>query len=208
MLPDVAVPDAIAACFFACLSPEIDDIWFCINMDVVPYVNLILHPNYVALSSGDTRQPRIVAPNFFVPGTYLNAKYYNAYDASNVVGGSSTSYFIRLAEMYLIAAEALARNGASAAEVKQYLHPVQTRAAAPLTQTEDISELLEAIRLEKIKELGTENGIAWTDMIRYAVRDGLNLSLIKPSLLRPEQYILPIPEISVERGVVQQNPGY
>lgn len=133
MLPDVAVPEAIAACIFACLSPEIDDIWFCINRDVAPYVNLILHPNYVALSSGDTRQPRIVAPNFFVPGTHLNAKYYNAYDASNVVGGSSTSYFIRLAEMYLIAAEALARNGASATEVKLYLHPVQTRAAAPLT---------------------------------------------------------------------------
>ena len=78
----------------------------------------------------------------------------------------------------------------------------------PPTQTDDPAALLEAIRIEKLKELGTESGIPWIDMVRYAKLDGLNLNLIKPTITQEFKYILPIPGISVERGVVVQNPGY
>lgn len=171
------------------------------------FSGILLSQTYTTELAMDPRQATIVGFHLWL-GFPVNAKYFNPLDSSRLAGGDSTSYFIRLAEIYLIAAEVLARQGAAADQVTAYLHPIQDRAQVPRTTAATSAELLEAIRIEKLKELGTENGIPWIDMVRFAVLDALDISSYKPAVVRPTQYILPIPESSVQQGVVEQNPGY
>ncbi len=119
----------------------------------------------------------------------------------------SPTYFIRLAEIYLIKAEALARNNAPLAEAKIPLQAITSRAAgAPrisLATTKD--QLLNEIHAEYIKELCFENGSDWFANIRFD-----KIRTIKPSVTKISQYIFPIPESEIFSNTLFgiQNPDY
>jgi hypothetical protein len=67
-------------------------------------------------------------------------------------------------------AEAIVRSNGSLAEAKDSLNVIRTRVKMPATAASTRSELLKAIREEKIWELGAESGEEW---IRFsALRQG------------------------------------
>ncbi len=117
------------------------------------------------------------------------------------------TYFIRLAEMYLIKAEALTRSDAPLSDAKLPLQVVRSRAfgtpQASLATTKEA--LLNEIHAEIIKELCFENGSDWFANIRFD-----KIKTIKPSVTSVNQYILPIPESETLTNNLfgPQNPGY
>lgn len=113
---------------------------------------------------------------------------------------------IRLAEIYLIHAEAKARvdNGVSQVAFKS-LEKVQERAGytTPIADYTTVEAFVKAIQEEKERELLFE-GETWFDYCRT------KLALTKYSSLKDEKYFLyPIPaaEIGLGKGLTQ-NPGY
>lgn len=133
-------------------------------------------------------------------------------------------YHLRMAEVYLILAEAEARaNNMVTANALAALNAVRTRAGATTTGGDGfetypaaitLDQFLEAVRIEKMIELGAEMGEEWFDLVRYDFADGFGTGFqasdIKPSATNPDKFILPISAESIDAsgGVVKQNPGY
>lgn len=119
----------------------------------------------------------------------------------------SPTYYIRLAEMYLIKAEGLARSGASLDEAKAPMLIIKSRAyGSPQTSSAvTIPELLDEIFDEYIRELAFENGSELGAGIRFG-----KIMEMKPTITSPNQYILPIPEAELSGNALfgEQNPGY
>lgn len=117
------------------------------------------------------------------------------------------TYFIRLAEMYLIKAEGLAFSGASLAASKAPLDVIRNRAGIGDSPAITIDELKNDIFDEIIKELAFENGSDWFAAIRFN-----KAMTLKPSITSINQYILPIPESEINSNalisLLDQNPGY
>lgn len=147
---------------------------------------------------------------------YANNKFANQY-----LNGKSfeVAYHLRMAELYLIFAEANARaNNAVTTEALNALNAVRTRVGATtggngfVTYPASISlaQFLEAVRIEKSIELAGEMGEEWFDLVRYHFVDGFDVSTVKPTATNPEKYILPIPSQTVEvtNNLVVQNPSY
>lgn len=155
----------------------------------------IASPWFKTFMEGD---PRIAAS--YTPGNSAIIKVNNA-------TFFSPSYFIRMAEMYLIKAEGLARSGAPLADAKAPLDTVRSRAygtpqTSPATNTE---ELLDEIYEEIIRELAFENGSEWFAGIRFD-----KIMTVKPTVISTDQFILPIPEAEIMSNALfgKQNPGY
>lgn len=110
---------------------------------------------------------------------------------------------LRLAEMYLIRAEANARLGADAATVRADINEVRNRAGlADLPADVDTQqELLDAILLERRFELAME-GHRFFDLRRFGVAtDVLGITA--------ERLLFPIPQAEMDvNDQLEQNPGY
>nr|WP_315246760.1 RagB/SusD family nutrient uptake outer membrane protein [uncultured Flavobacterium sp.] len=134
-----------------------------------------------------------------------------------------TLYFLRMAEIYLIYAEAAARSTNSVpSEALTALNTIRTRAGATtggngfVTYPPAITyaQFLEAVRMEKLMELGSETGENWYDLIRYDYADGFGtgfqVSDVKATATNPDFFIMPIPDVSIKAGnnIIKQNPGY
>jgi len=129
-------------------------------------------------------------------------------------------YHLRMAEVYLIFAEANARaNNSVTTDALNALNAVRIRAGATTTggdgfetypATITLNEFIEAVRIEKYVELGAEQGEEWFDLVRYHFEDGFDITTVKPTATTPNRYILPIDVVTIEAGgnVVDQNPGY
>ncbi|MBC9795825.1 RagB/SusD family nutrient uptake outer membrane protein [Sinomicrobium weinanense] len=129
-------------------------------------------------------------------------------------------YHLRMAEVYLIYAEAVARaNNSVTTEALAALNVVRIRGGATTTGGDGfetypssitLEQFLEAVRIEKYVELGVETGEEWFDLVRYHFVDGFDVTTVKPSATDPDKYILPIDGTTIEAGgnVVEQNPGY
>lgn len=176
-----------------------------INQPWGSFGGLSLSPAYLAWLESDPRaETAIRISDDFGIEVLQNGKFSKPSDDESL---EASGLLLRLAELYLIQAEAWVRAGNIAAG-QAALNQIRARAGLFPEFSNSPESLLAAIRLEKIKELGTETGSTWLDMVRYAVLDGLNLQPIKDGLNSPHQYILPMPQASVDRGVVVQNPGY
>ena len=137
-------------------------------------------------------------------------------------------YHMRFAEIYLILAEASARDAsavttealdainalrvARGAAEQDGVNPVGGFAEYPAEISYD--QFLEAVRVEKAIELVAETGESWFDLIRYDYADGFGsgfqVSDHKPTATNSDKFILPIPQASIDAagGVVKQNPTY
>ncbi|WP_432221022.1 RagB/SusD family nutrient uptake outer membrane protein [Flavobacterium sp. TMP13] len=122
----------------------------------------------------------------------------------------NTLYHLRLAEIYLIKAEAEARQqDGDLSSALTDLNEIRIRAGVTEKDLSDKATLLEDIRQEKILELFFENGESWFDLVRYHTLGNLTASQIKSSLISEDKFILPIPlQVITGNKSVIQNKGY
>lgn len=112
---------------------------------------------------------------------------------------------IRLADVLLMAAEAILRGGGNIPDARDYLNRVRTRVGIPPTQANG-QALLGQVYSERRKELATE-GHRYFDLVRTGQA---------ATILGPQGYVdgvhqwLPIPQIEIDlsENSLVQNPGY
>lgn len=155
--------------------------------------------------SGENMDPRYSQIyNWTEEGCVMN-KYLN-----NVNGEDANPYYIlRYAEMYLLRAEAQARNG-NFNEARNSLKNITTRAGYDEDYTLSIadSNLLLKIFQHKYLEFNGENYEEWFDMVRFNQLDGINFEDIK--YIRSFKHkTLPIPyDALAGNNQLVQNPDY
>lgn len=117
------------------------------------------------------------------------------------------SIVFRLAEQYLIRAEARAHLG-NLSGARTDLNIIRNRAGLDVTPAETKNELLNAILQERFVELFTEQGHRWFDLKRTG-KDVDILGAIKPNY-EPTDALWPIPETELEINpkLRPQNSGY
>lgn len=133
-------------------------------------------------------------------------------DKYNLMGGSEGCCFIlfRLAEMYLIKAEALVRMG-KAGEARIVLEEFdQARYTVPVDIPSAPEALLQEILDERIREFYMENDFRWLDMKRLGIQ--LQRTIKGETFtLQPDdfRYCFPIPkrELELNKNMVQ-TPGW
>ncbi|TGV00559.1 RagB/SusD family nutrient uptake outer membrane protein [Flavivirga rizhaonensis] len=110
-------------------------------------------------------------------------------------GGGNTVNMLRMAEMYLIYAEAEARrSGGVLADALDKLNDIRNRAGVPPKMLSDKATLLEDIRNEKILELFKETGESWFDFVRYDRLGDIDAAALRPTITNPGKLIFPIPQ--------------
>ncbi len=111
---------------------------------------------------------------------------------------------IRLADVYLMAAEAIVRSNGDAGKASSYLNKVRTRVALQPYIGQTGAALLELIYKERRFELATE-GHRFFDLVRT---DKAAETL--KGFTKGKSELLPIPqqEIDITVGKLKQNPGY
>ncbi len=113
----------------------------------------------------------------------------------------------RLAEQYLIRAEARAQRG-KIVDAQTDLNKIRTRAGLPNTTASTLNDLLKAIFDERQVELFTEKGLRWFDLKRTG-RAAEVLAPIKPGWQHTD-ILFPVPEseILLNPNLLPQNDGY
>lgn len=136
---------------------------------------------------------------------YSTNIYYNSsrdrymiYKYQDVASGSDNVIVTRLAEMYLIRAEAKINGAVGTAVALDDVNFIRNRAGiddllGPIT----IDNILNERRLEFAFE-----GLRWDDIQRYQILSA------KPSLVSVNQLVWPIPQLEVDVVGLEQNPGY
>lgn len=117
--------------------------------------------------------------------------------------GDDNVTLIRLAEMYLIRAEANARLGQNIDLVVEDLDKIRNRAGLDDTEADTYEELILAIEQERMFELAFE-GHRWFDLVRTN-----RAMAVLENVTSTNQYLWPIPQR--ERDInsnLDQNPGY
>ena len=178
---------------------------------------------YVSATDSDTVRVKINPPPYrlYTPRTYSNRifpslnKFHDPFRLTvNDVRGSRDFFVARLAETYLIAAEALLRDG-RATEALPYINAVRRRAAIPGHEAEmelTLAQLtLAEILNERARELAGEMQ-RWFDLVRthtlvprvraYNPDGGPNI--------QPYHALRPIPRTQMDGTTCcyTQNPGY
>ncbi|MER3374560.1 MAG: RagB/SusD family nutrient uptake outer membrane protein [Allomuricauda sp.] len=117
------------------------------------------------------------------------------------------SIIFRLAEQYLIRAEARARLG-NISGAQQDLNTIRNRAGLTDSSASSVNDLLDAILHERRVELFCEQGQRWSDLKRTGNAASV-LSLVKPNWQETD-VLLPIPEseLEVNPNLLPQNSGY
>lgn len=168
-----------------------------------------------SLEPGDKRQEKWIDSLLYSGVTY----YYPYKYKLNMTDNTRTEYFVvlRLAEMYLVRAEARINNNKIADGIKD-LNTLRDRArqapsstipnplpALPLNLS--LSSALAAVARERKVELSTEECHRWFDLKRTGKLN--SISPQKPATWRANVGVYPIPlvEISANPTLVQ-NPGY
>ncbi len=139
---------------------------------------------------------------------YFIRKYAGLADESSVDGEPALNWGnnvreIRLADVYLMSAEAHARSG-DEATAKQRLNRVRQRVSLQPITSPSGEALLDAIFHERLLELATE-GHRFFDLVRSG-----RASSELDNFVEGVHEILPVPqnEIDITEGVLIQNPGY
>jgi hypothetical protein len=123
----------------------------------------------------------------------------------NIATRDNNVYVIRLAEIYLVRAEAEARKNGSVSAIQYDINQVRQRAKLEDVQADTYEELLQVILEERRKEFAFE-GKRWFDLLR----SGLAIELIE-SITNSDQLLFPIPLSELQANtnpLMYQNPGY
>lgn len=143
-----------------------------------------------AFEASDSRKGMIVDPNGSKPEV---GKY------KDVATGTDRSIVSRLAEMYLIRAEATVGSAAADADVNL----LRTRAGLADKTFVSLDDIIQ----ERFVELCFE-GHRWNDLIRTGRVDQV-MSVINPTTWQSTDALLPIPNREIlQNPAITQNPGY
>lgn len=134
----------------------------------------------------------------------------NKYQMGEYSDPSDTYYLMRLAEVYLIKAEANARIGTATSlqAAREALRAITDRAGYNENYVDDIADndLLTMIFKHKYMELCGENYEEWFDMVRYHVWDGMDIT---PYVASDRNLLMPIPREAIAgNNLLKQNPTY
>lgn len=157
-----------------------------------------------AFETGDLR-----SINYVAYSNTLNACYINKYR----LDGTSTNNFkeytmvLRLAEQYLIRAEARVKQG-DLSGAQADINVIRVRAGLGNTNATDQGSLLAAIGQERRVELCFEWGDRWLNLKRLGQLDAV-MKLDKPNTWKSSAALYPIPKIEIQNNnKLTQNPGY
>jgi len=115
--------------------------------------------------------------------------------------GSDPSYVIRIAELYLIRAEARAQQS-KLTDAGADVNAIRTRAGLTATTAASKDDLLLAVENERKIEFALEPH-RWFDL----VRTGRAATVL--SITDPNRYLMPIPSVQLQTDkALEQNPGY
>lgn len=177
---------------------------------------LTSNPYYAALSDqllnafepADNRKTKWV--NSFTDGT---SAYYYPFKYKIQTGSdpfNEYSMVIRLAEMYLIRAEARARQN-KIDSAREDLDKIRTRAGLANTSASSKPDLLSAILHERQTEMFSEWGHRWLDLIRTGSADSV-MAVVTPQKggsWSSHWQLYPIPQADILSDIhLNQNPGY
>lgn len=153
--------------------------------------------------AGDTRRTN------WVDSITTTGKYYrvNKYKLVTATAGNECNVMFRLAEQYLIRAEARAQqNNISGAQSD--INAVRTRAGLGGTAAATTSDLITAVLAERQRELFGEGPFRWFDLIRTGNIDAV-MSAKKPTTWKSTAALLPIPYAEMLKNAsLTQNDGY
>lgn len=182
---------------------------------IYPFAALNRNPSFYvtpellnSFESGDLRMEKWINTT-----KYQGITYYFPYKYKHGLGKSGepvTEYYMvfRLAEQYLIRAEARARQG-NLTDALTDLNVLRVRSLLPelpvdLTQQETFN----AIMHERRNELFVEWGHRWLDLKRWDIIDSV-LSSIKGNNWQSTDKLFPIPRTEIQKDPnLMQNPGY
>jgi hypothetical protein len=160
-----------------------------------------------AFEPGDQRKINWTKTNISSGQPYI---YPYKYKVRNT-GAPYTEYniILRLAEQYLIRAEARAhQGGASLVGAANDLNVIRTRAGLSVTTATTQSDLLNAVYHERQVELFTEWGLRWFDLKRTGLVDAV-LGTEKSPNWQTTDALFPIPLSEMKyNSSLTQNPGY
>ncbi len=192
--------------------------WTILSWDYYPWADF-LEPVCVALSEellnsfepGDKRRSELVF--YSNEGNYPNPdnRYYcRKYlpDMVAVEGKAQDYVFLRLAEMYLIRAEARARQN-NLTGAADDLDVIRNRAGLPNTTAATQTDLINAILHERRVELFYEGGSRWDDLVRTGTADAVLSALPWKTDWDAYKTLWPIPYDQIKlNDALLQNPGY
>ena len=155
-----------------------------------------------AFEAGDARRLNWTATINYLGTTYTYPTKYK----SLVAGNAEYFTLFRLAEQYLIRAEARAHRQ-NVTGAREDLFAIRNRANLGATPANDPDALLLAVERERRIELNCELGHRWFDLKRTG-RVNAVVGPIKPAW-KPEAALYPIPaDQRVRNGNLTPNPGY
>lgn len=123
------------------------------------------------------------------------------YKYRDVTAGTDRVYVLRLAEMYLVRAEALAYTNGNIESIQNDINVIRTRAGLPPTEATDYNALKAAVQYERRHEFAFECQ-RWSDMVRTKTAT-IILGIDENFTLFP----IPLSEIQTNKKMTQ-NPGY
>lgn len=143
-------------------------------------------------------------------GVYIEGEdeYYYPFKYKIKNGGDTEEYsmVLRLAELYLIRAEAYVKSGNVQAAIVD-LNTIRSRAGLANWTTADVPDIEQAVLDERRRELFSEWGHRWLDLRRFEKIDEV-LGQKKPTW-QSHSKLLPIPEQDILRNpFLTQNSGY
>lgn len=156
-------------------------------------------PSTELIAKYTTSDTRLAATIAYTGTTPYVIKY------NDLSTGSDNVIVLRLADMYLIRAEAAARLNGSVSNIQSDLNAIRTRAHLAPVSTTNYNELLLAIEAERRLEFAFE-GHRWFDLVRTdRAVDVLN------TVTNDNQTLFPIPLSEILANTspgMTQNPGY
>jgi hypothetical protein len=123
------------------------------------------------------------------------------YKYRDVTTGTDRVYVLRLAEMYLIRAEAGAFSGGTIESIQNDINVIRTRAGLPPTEAADYDALKLAVQYERRHEFAFESQ-RWNDLVRTKTATVI-LGIDEDYTLFP----IPLSEMQTNNKM-EQNPGY
>ncbi len=163
-----------------------------------------------AFESGDNRFTNWVGT---LQGGAITYYYAYKYKQGQIASGSVISenpIMFRLAEQYLIRAEARAQQN-DLSDAQADLNVIRSRAGLPATTASGQSNLLSAIYHERQVELFSEFGHRWFDLKRTGRLDAV-MAVVAPQKggsWSPFKALIPVPQSEILlNSNLTQNPGY
>ncbi|MFH7018374.1 RagB/SusD family nutrient uptake outer membrane protein [Flavobacterium sp. FlaQc-47] len=167
---------------------------------------LLLRKGNALFETGDARKTNWTIDITDRNGVFLGIapyKYQNNFGDSP----SERSTLLRLAELYLIRAEARVKSN-DITGAQQDINVIRNRALLNNTTITDTNQLLDLIALERQREFFAENGHRWLDLKRTGKLNE-TLSVLSDKIWKSTDNLYPIPEPAIRSNpFLTQNSGY